>query len=488
MTKFKFKHDPYPHQLATLGKMWNKEEYALWWQMGSGKTKAIIDNIAILYEQGLIEGAIIIAPKGVYRNWSDNEIPTHMPDRIDVDTVVWTPSKTRKQQMAMMKLYQPDDRLKIFVINVEAFSSARGAKAAMDFAMSRTCLGCVDESSTIKTPTAKRTKAVIKLRDRLRYRRVLSGSPVTKSPLDLYGQCAFLGEHCLGFSSYYAFRNRYAVLRRQNFGGRTVDLVVGHQNVDELSEKLKSFSSRILKEDVLKDLPEKIYHMREVEMTPEQSRAYKQMKEDAFALINEGESMVSATIALTQLQKLHQVCMGFIRDDDGVDHALPHNRVKALMETLEEVDGKVIIWANHRFSIHEIEEALIKAYGKESVCTYYGDTPDEERSENITRFQDPEDPLRFFISNRTGAYGITLTQAETVIYYSNVFDLEVRLQSEDRAHRPDRTREDHEKLKSINYIDLFIDHTVDVKIIKALRNKINIAGEVLGEDLVDWLI
>jgi SNF2 family DNA or RNA helicase len=117
-----------------------------------------------------------------------------------------------------------------------------------------------------------------------------------------------------------------------------------------------------------------------------------------------------------------------------------------------------------------------------AVASYYGDTEAEERQEIVTRFQDPDDNLRFFVGNpRTGGYGLTLTAAKTVIYYSNNFDLEVRLQSEDRAHRIGQT-------SKVTYIDLITPGTVDEHIVKALRNKINIASAVLGEELKEWLI
>jgi SNF2 family DNA or RNA helicase len=152
------------------------------------------------------------------------------------------------------------------------------------------------------------------------------------------------------------------------------------------------------------------------------------------------------------------------------------------MSVVEETSDKVIIWANYRHDIEAIKLALAKEYGMNAVGTYYGDTDDEERRRVVREFQDPDSELRFFVGNpRTGGYGLTLTAANTVVYYSNSFDLEVRLQSEDRAHRIGQT-------KSVTYVDLMVPGTVDEKIVKALRSKIDIANEVLGEEMKDWLI
>ena len=171
----------------------------------------------------------------------------------------------------------------------------------------------VDESTTIKTPTAKRTKAILSLGKLAKYRRILTGSPVTKSPLDLYTQCNFLHEELLGFNSYYTFRNRYAVMRNANFGGRRVQLVAGYQRLDELAKILKPFSDRVLKENCL-DLPEKTYIERQVELTDEQKKTYATMKSAALASLK--GKMATAPHVLTQLMRLHQITCGHLKNDD----------------------------------------------------------------------------------------------------------------------------------------------------------------------------
>ena len=191
--------------------------------------------------------------------------------------------------------------------------------------------------------------------------------------------------------------------------------------------------------------------------------------------------MVTANAVITQLLRLHQISCGFVNTDDGNLVRFKNNRMSELLSILEEVDGKIIIWANYRHDIMAIEMELARVYGPSSVATYFGDTDGEARQDIVERFQTSED-LRFFVGQpRTGGYGLTLTAAKTVIYYSNSYDLEVRLQSEDRAHRIGQT-------SSVTYIDIVAEKTVDEKIVTALRKKINIATQVLGENWKKWLI
>jgi SNF2 family DNA or RNA helicase len=365
-------------------------------------------------------------------------------------------------------------------MNVEAFSTSKG----LDFAHSflnifggRALIG-IDESTTIKSPTAKRTKNILKIGDLAKYRRILTGSPVTKSPLDLYTQCKFLDPFHLDESSYYAFRARYANMVKRNFGGRSVQLVVSYRRLDELAEKLEKFSYRVLKEDCL-DLPEKVFVTRNVELSDEQKKMYLTMKNAAIA--EQDGKVMSSMSALTTLLRLHQITCGHMKTDDGETLPIKNNRLTSLMECLEETDGKVIIWANYREDIKNIVESLKKAYGDASTVEYHGGVDPRVRQDNIALFQEKNGPTRYFVGNaQTGGYGITLTAANTVIYYSNNYDLEKRLQSEDRAHRIGQTG-------SVTYIDLVAEKTIDDRIIKSLKNKVDIANEIMGEDIKDWI-
>jgi SNF2 family DNA or RNA helicase len=474
---YKFKTKPYKHQLTALEKSWNKETYAYFMEMGTGKTKVLIDNLAMLYDKGKVDGALIVAPKGVVGTWYNNELPTHMPDHIENKTVLWQALITKEQSRKLGTLFNTGEELHILIMNVEAFSTTKGVDFARKFLSSHNTLMAIDESTTIKNPKAKRTKNILNLVPFSKYRRIMTGSPVTKNPLDLYSQCKFLSHWHLDFESYYAFRARYAVMKTANISGRQIQLVSGFKNLGELSEKLQPFSYRVLKEDCL-DLPEKIYIKRQIKLSSEQLKLYDQMKKEALAVLN-GKTVTTVN-ALTQLMRLQQITCGHFTADDGSTQRIKNNRVDELMDVLEETEGKAIIWAHYQWDIKDIIKEIVKVHGPGSVVDYYGLTPQDERQPNIKKFQD--DPrCRFIVGTpSTGGYGITLTAANTVIYYSNGYDLEKRLQSEDRAHRIGQK-------KSVTYVDILAEETVDAKIVKSLRKKINIASEVLGEELRSWI-
>ena len=474
---YKFKTKPYAHQLTALEKSWNKENFAYFMEMGTGKTKVLIDNLAMLYDKGKINGALIVAPKGVVKTWYEQELPTHLPNHIENVTVLWQSNITKKQQEKLEMLFEIETAFHILVMNVEALSTEKGVNFAKKFIDSHKTLMAVDESTTIKTPTAQRTKNIILLGKQAKYKRIMTGSPITKNPLDLYTQCEFLDPWLLDFASYYSFRNRYAEMKTMHVRGRSIQVVKEFRHLGELSDTVKQFSYRVLKEDCL-DLPPKNFIKRHITLTLEQQKVYKQMKEHALAILN-GKTTTTMTV-LTQLMRLHQITCGHFTADDGSVQSVKSNRMSELMSILEEIDGKAIIWANYQRDIENIVNDITKKYGPESVVDYYGLTPQEDRQDNIRKFQnDPE--CRFLIGTpQTGGYGITLTQANTVIYYSNGYDLEKRLQSEDRAHRIGQK-------KTVTYIDLICEDTIDEKIVRALRDKINIASEVMGEELRDWI-
>ncbi len=474
---YKFKTKPYAHQITALEKSWNKKVFAYFMEMGTGKTKVAIDNMAMLYDNGKINGALIIAPKGVYKNWYSQEIPDHLATHIKPKTVLWQALINQKQQKLLDTLFEPGLDFHILVMNVEAFSTKKGVDFAARFLNSHNTFMVIDESTTIKNPGAKRTKNIVALGKYAKYRRIMTGSPVTKSPLDLYKQCEFLDEYLLDHSSYYTFRTRYAVMRKANFNGRSVEIVVGYKNLGELSDKLKPFSYRVLKDDCL-DLPKKTFMKRVITLSAEQEKVYKQMKQMALAQLN-GKLLTTAN-ALSQLMRLHQITCGHFKANDGSTQVLKNNRLNELSELLEEVEGKAIIWAHYQYDVQTILDAIKKEYGEEAVVDYYGKTPNEERQDNIQKFQsDPR--CRFLVGTpSTGGYGLTLTAASTMIYYSNGYDLEKRQQSEARIDRIGQE-------KPMTYIDIICEDTVDERIVKALRKKINIATEIMGEELKEWI-
>ena len=482
MLDYKYKTKPYEHQIDALEKSWQKTEYALFMEMGCGKSKVLLDNIALLYAEGKINAAIIIAPKGVYDNWVEGEIPIHLPDYIQRRLYRWSPAETLKNKKEREEILKFCHDLDFVVMNVEALSTKKGADFTAKFLLNKRALFAGDESTTIKSPSAARTKNILRLAKYAVHRRILTGSPVTRSPLDLYTQCEFLDPSLLGFSSYYSFRARYAEMVDKSAGGRTFKQVIGYKNLEELNELIQPFSYRVLKQDCL-DLPDKIYVTRKIDMSPEQKKAYDEIKRYAMTELSNSEQ-VSVTSVITQLLRLHQISCGFTHTDLDKDIELKSNRLEELMNILEETEGKVIIWANYRFDIKRILKIISDKYGLKSVGAYYGDTSDEERRRILQEFQDKESELQYVVGNtQTGGYGINLTAANTVGYYSNNFDLEKRLQSEDRAHRIGQTNK-------VTYIDIICKNTVDEKIVHSLKAKQNIASKVLGEEQSwkDWIV
>jgi len=187
------------------------------------------------------------------------------------------------------------------------------------------------------------------------------------------------------------------------------------------------------------------------------------------------DEVFSTMNVLTQIMRLQQVVAGSLRNEEGETIVLKNNRVRTVIDLLEETTGKVVIFAVFQTDIQQLEKAIAEKFGKEAVASYYGKTPQDNRQKIIDKFQDPESELRYFISNpQTGGRGITLTEASTMIFYSNSYDLELRVQAEDRIHRIGQD-------KSCTYIDLVSKNTVDEKILQNLLSKVKISNEVLGE-------
>jgi len=477
---YKFKTKPYEHQIIAFNRGLSQKSYGFFMEMGTGKSKVLIDSVAYLSNTMQIDFALIIAPKGVYRNWINKEIPQHFPDDIRHSVCYWRSTNTKTYKEEVKKFFESKDPgVKIFVMNVEAFSSAKGQKAGLWIAKHFGANGliAIDESTTIKNHKAKRTKTLTKISSEFKYRRLLTGSPVTKSPMDLFSQFQFLDPSILGYDSFYAYQGRYAILQKRSMGNHSFQQVLGYRNLEELTDKIAPFTFRVLKKDCL-DLPEKTYTVRNVPLTMEQIRMYKDLQKEAMTLLEDGQ-LVSAPQVITQMLRLQQLLSGHMKTDEGEMIEIASQRLDAMMSCIEEASGKIIIWSRFRYDIIQIRNALAKAYGDQSVVSYYGDTSDEDRQRAIDRFQNGE--ARFFVANpATAGYGLTLTEANTVIYYANDFNLETRIQSEDRCHRIGQKN-------PVTYIDLIAESTIDEKIVKSLRDKIDIGAKVLKEEAREWL-
>jgi|TARA_R100000479_G_C6391324_1_gene205276 SNF2 family DNA or RNA helicase len=469
--EYQYKTQPFEHQRKALSEGANKQNFAYLMEMGTGKTKVCIDNIAHLWLQNKISLALVVAPNSVYQNWK-TEIEKHCP----VDTTVHV------YKIDKNKNFKPKaGSLNFLLMNVEAFSH----KSGFDFInpiiyawRERMCM-VVDESTTIKNRKAKRTKTIIEVGQEVAYKRILTGSPVTKSPLDLFSQCQFLDKNILGTDNFFVFRARHCAMKHIPLPGRNVQipLITHFMNLDDLERRLKQHSYRVKKEECL-TLPDKIYQKRLVQLKGEQLSVYGALKQDARALFQDQE--VSYNNKLTEIIKLTQVCNGFLKSDDGKITDLGNAKLQELLNILDELDGKAIIWADYIHNIKQIKEKLDKTYGEGSNVFIYGDVSIEDRQKAIKDFQ-TSDEVRFIVGNPTvGGYGLNLTKASTVIYFSNNFNLETRLQSEDRAHRIGQE-------KNVTYIDIIAEKTIDEFILKLLNKKLKISAETLGEEVLAYL-
>ena len=480
-----FLKEPFQHQRDAVVSCHNTDmaNYAYLMEMGTGKTITAIMDLSLLNNRNLVDNCVVLAPKSVYRNWY-KEITEFISNDNNIKISTWDPSlkdpETKNNLLDILR--KQECKLHIFLMNIEAISSPKGVKFLEQYIKSQDksmTMMIVDESTTIKTHNAKRTKNLIKIAKDIGYKRILTGTPVTKSPLDIYTQFAFLDPKILGQSNYYAFRARYAkIINRPTSGGRHFPLITGYQRLDELEQKIYTHAFRVKKEECT-DLPPKIYTKRFIPMSKEQLVAYESLRRNAMFVFN--DKTTTSVNRLSQIVKLHQVCCGFTINDNGEIHDVPNNRYDELLDVLEEVDGKVIIWATYRHNIQTITKKLKEKYGDTKTAAFFGDTENQVRLDLVRNFQSKDSDLTYLVANpKTGGYGITLTASCTVVYFSNNYDLEIRLQSEDRAHRIGQKNK-------VTYVDFVCRGTVDEKILEALKNKVDIASQVMGDELKSWI-
>jgi hypothetical protein len=484
LDQFPYRHPPFKHQRDVFEKTATKPAWAYFMEMGTGKSKILTDTFSFLFLNGEIDTVVIMAKKGEYANWIYDQLPTHVPEGVDWEGYLFATAKfktsagKREFDRIFSKSFQG---LRVFVINVESLITDSGFQALKQvYANSAkgVFLG-IDESTCVKHHDSKRSKQAYLWASKSKYRRIMTGTPVTQSPLDLWGQCMALGRGLLGHGSFFSFRGEYAEMETMYLGPRAIKKITGFRNLDKLGRVVDSFSSQILKKDCL-DLPDKIYTKRVIPLSKAQEKLYNQLRDEAM-IDHEGVEL-EVTHVLTQIVKLHQISCGQLKTEDGKYHSIENDRLPALVELLEDYNGKAIIWANYRQTLTDVVDKLKEVFGEEAVAAYYGGVSDADRVSAVKRFQDPDDPLRFFVANpQSAGYGLTLTRARLVVYYSNGYNLEHRLQSEDRAHRIGQT-------ENVTYVDFVSPGTVDERILKVLREKKNLADEVMrNKDLGAWI-
>jgi SNF2 family DNA or RNA helicase len=471
---FHMKTDPYKHQQDDFIRTRDLEYWGWFWEMGTGKSKIVVDTAGYLFLKGEIDGVLIFSDKGAYLNWETDELPKHTMEEIPWRCAHWSSSMKRKEEAAANELLvAEDDTLDFMCMNIESLVSDRAFKFAKEFVKNHYCMVVVDEATSIKNPKADRTKSAIELGKLAAYRRILTGTPITQSPLDLYGMCQFLKEGILGFNAFVPFRSQYAEMITISLGSRSFQKISGYRNLNELSDKIAKFSSRVLKVDCL-DLPDKIYERIYVEQTPEQRRYYQELKE--IALIQFEQGLLTSTSALTTLNKLHQINCGHVKLDDETVVDIPNNRINALMDLLELLGEKVIIWCNFQRDVELILLAIKSRFVDKGIygVDYYGKTSEADRASSLAKFKHDHNCWWFVGTAATGGKGLTLVGARYVAYYSCGYRLDFRLQSEDRNHRIGQT-------KNVTYFDFICPDTVDMRILKSHETKQDLSRTVLRD-------
>lgn len=492
---YQFKTKPFDHQLSTFNATRELPAYAILWEQGTGKSKLTIDTIAERYLAGEINAALIVASNGVHRNWVTDELPAHLPDAVaqQAFTLSWNTNaastQTFKRKFDNLLGHKG---LAIFTISYDAFITAKGKKAVWSFLSKRKVFYVLDEAHNIKTPGAKRTMSIVRSAVYAKYRRVLSGTPVPNSPFDIYAPLKFLDNKfwndigCADFASFKAFFGVWSTgFRYDPRKDKRVEYPVleEYRNLPTLNKKLSSISSRVLKDEVL-DLPPKLYSKRTFELTDKQKAAYKQLKEDGFILLN--TDTVTVNLPMVLLLRFQQITCNYLPVDNLMDSSIKHveidtvnRRLDTLMDAVEATPHPGIIWARFTKDI-DLICARLEAAGERYV-RYDGTMTDEECERSKSLFQDEHADIKWFVGNPAkGSEGLTLVRAKTVIYYNNSFRLLHRLQSEDRAHRIGQNH-------PVFYVDIMAEDTVDEKIVQALRMKLDVASQITGDKLKEWI-
>lgn len=526
------KNAPWAHQKVALDKMLNHRNFALLMAMRTGKSYVTTTDFGRMEKAGKADDFLVIAPAGVYRTWGTDfykHASTDLAGRIRMH--IWSADQTSRAAVASMTAFLKWRKgPRFLLVNVEALSSVKRAKEIVtEFASQRRCYCAVDESTTIKNVGSQRAKFVTEvLSPVLAFKRILSGLPTPRSPLDIYGQFLFLDKSILGFDNWVSFEKRYAdivkicilpserlkgmlkkraggdtlmlpgigkvdvddlsrqdvllELERRRVYVETIPKLSGYKNEEELATKIAPYSHRVKLEDCY-DMPPKNYAIREVRLTAEQERMYDEMRRQAHAEIldeMEERGYVTAANVVTRMLKLHQILCGHTKDEDGKEHHFAERRTEEVISILKEYDGKAVIWVSYDADVRKVAEAIEDEFGEGTVARFWGGNRSTREKEE-KRFLDDYKCRYLVATPAAGGRGRTWTIANLLIYYSNINNLEHRSQSEERASGVD-------KKDYVNCVDLVVPNTVDVKILEALRAKIDMAGAITGDNWREWVI
>jgi hypothetical protein len=477
-TQYQTPVKPRPPQVEALRRMERKRVFALLMAMRTGKTKVICDDYGRLELAGDVMDLVVLAPGGVYKTWI-KALREHLaPDLFKrLSVMVWESSDKSKTAQRALENWIAHTGPRVLLMNIEAMSNVQRARDLCQVILqSRKTMLVVDESTCIKSPKAKRAKFVVRMLGPLaHYRRILSGLPTPRSPLDIFMQFFFLDPRILGYKNYWLFRARYAVTAMEWYGGRRVEIVVGYRNQEELRAKIEPCSYRV---EFRPQIPS-TYSIEEVALTKQQKDIYNSMLAFGTAKL-EGERYVTATIVIAQIMRLHQILCGWTKDEAGNVHSIPEYRTGKLIDVLDRGGGKAVVWCSYDDSIRKVSERLIEEYGKPAVARFWGGNVKTREADEHRFLNDPD--CQFMVATPdAGGKGRTWDVADLVVYYSSTNDLEKRDQSEQRVQGV-------EKKRQCDYVDLITPNTIEMKILKALRGKINMATAITGDNYREWLL
>lgn len=458
--------NPMQHQVVGVSLGVALDEMALFWEPGAGKTYATIHIAKNRYARDEIDLVVIICPNSIKQVWP-REVANWAPD-IETYVQVLDAGGTPKRAVGRER------HLEFLVVAVEALSQGKAYDKVMAYIADRKVMCVEDESSRIKNPASIRTKKATAIAWSCFYRYILTGTPVTQGPHDLYAQFRFLNPNIIGMKKWTAFRARYCEM-----GGFENRQIVGYHNLDELMDKLRPYSHYVLLKDCV-DIPHKIYQKIEVPITPEQKAAISELKNEGSLIVEELGVELYVEMALERMTRVQQIIGGSLprwNEEAGKYETLPmpgaNPKLAALLDYVEDLPetAKCLVWARFTPERDRLVDALRKAYGDQAVVRFDGQVSDEDRKIAVDRLQsDPS--CRFFVGNQTVAgIGLTLTSATYALNFSNTFSREDRVQMENRNHRTGQT-------EHCIYVDFEAMVKEDRMILKAIETKESLASLV----------
>lgn len=438
--------------------------FGLLFEMGCGKTLTAIAIAGAGYQIGKVERLLIVAPTSVVAVWP-KELQEYAKFKYTCKTLLGEKKQRIKQIDDLLKF--PFKALKVAVINYESTWRPEILEKLKEFDAD---MVIADESQRIKTYDAAQSKAMHELGDQARYKLILSGTPVQTAAIDIWSQYRFLDKTVFG-DNFFKFRGRYAIM-----GGYGNKKIVGYKDLEGLIKKEHSIAFRVTKDEAL-DLPEQTFETRKIQFNQKEKNLYERIKKDSYAELD-GGGHITATTVLTRLLRLQQLAGGFLVQDDAQKPQLVSRaKLDALADIIEDyVIGsgkKLVIFARFIAEVKAIMELADKVLPKElKQVAIYGDIKKEDRGDIVKQFQEDPKTVLFIGQIDTAGTGITLTAADTCVYYSKNFNYATYSQSLSRIHRIGQRN-------CCTYIDLEIEGTIDELISKALSRKEDMAKTVV---------